>query len=103
MDAWDGYAASRDRITGGWVDAGVRNPVVLTGDVHAHWAADVRERYDDPTSPAVATELVSSSITTGGDGSDSLDDIAAMLAENPHLRFFNNRRGYVRTRSPPTS
>ncbi len=50
MDAWDGYVASRDRITRGWVDARVRNPVVLTGDVHAHWASDLKLNYDDPTS-----------------------------------------------------
>lgn len=25
----------------------------------------------------------------------------AVLAENPHIRFFNNRRGYVRTRVTP--
>ena len=46
----------------------------------------------------VATELVTTSITSGGDGSDSRDDTAAVLAENPHIRYFNNRRGYVRTR-----
>ena len=40
-DAWDGYAANRDRIVGGLVHSPVRNAVVLTGDVHAHWAAEV--------------------------------------------------------------
>ena len=40
--------ASRRRITQGWVDAGVRNPVVLTGDVHAHWASDLYLDYADP-------------------------------------------------------
>ena len=57
-DAWDGYAANRDRIVRGLVDSPVRNAVVLTGDVHSHWAAEVRERFDDPSSPVVATELV---------------------------------------------
>ncbi|MGH3449913.1 MAG: alkaline phosphatase D family protein, partial [Haloechinothrix sp.] len=33
MDSWDGYKGSQDRIADGWVGAGVRNPVVLTGDV----------------------------------------------------------------------
>src|SRR5690606_6897240 len=46
QDAWDGYVASRERITRGWVDAGVRNAVVLTGDVHAHWAGDLKLDYD---------------------------------------------------------
>ncbi|SDS55525.1 alkaline phosphatase D [Microlunatus soli] len=98
MDAWDGYAASRDRITKAWVDAKVRNPVVLTGDVHAHWASDLKLDYDDPDSPTVGSELVCSSITSGGDGADSASGAHPWLAWNPHLRFQNNLRGYVRTK-----
>ncbi|MEU4691994.1 alkaline phosphatase D family protein [Actinoplanes sp. NPDC023714] len=97
MDSWDGYQASRDRITRGWVDAGVRNPVVLTGDVHAHWADELKLDYDDPTSKTVGTELVCSSITSGGDGADVPAGTHPWAAWNPHLRFYNNQRGYVRT------
>lgn len=74
---------------------------MLTGDIHSHWVAEVRERFNDPSSVPVGTELVSSSITSGGDGSDTDPHIAAILAENTHIRFFNNRRGYVRTRITP--
>ncbi|MFC0625397.1 alkaline phosphatase D family protein [Kribbella deserti] len=98
MDSWDGYVASRDRITRGWVDAGVRNPVVLTGDVHAHWASDLKLDYDDPTSRTVGSELVCSSITSGGNGSDSATGSHPWLKFNPHLRFQNNLRGYVNTK-----
>jgi alkaline phosphatase D len=101
MDAWDGYLASRDRITRGWVEAGVRNPVVLTGDVHAHWAADLKLDYDDPSSPTVGSELVCSSITSGGDGADSAARSHPCMAYNPHLRFYNDLRGYVRTTITP--
>ncbi|MGH4024194.1 MAG: alkaline phosphatase D family protein, partial [Pseudonocardiaceae bacterium] len=100
-DAWDGYTANRDRIIAGLRGSPVRNAVVLTGDVHAHWAAEVHERFDDPSSAAVGTELVATSITSGGDGSETRPETAAILAENPHLRFFNSRRGYVRTRITP--
>jgi alkaline phosphatase D len=100
-DAWDGYAANRDRIVAGLVHSPVRNAVVLTGDVHSHWAAEVRARFDDPASPVVATELVTTSISSGGDGSDTRDGMAAVLAENPHIRYFNNHRGYVRARITP--
>jgi alkaline phosphatase D len=55
------------------------------------WAAEEHERFDHPSS-VVATELVATSISSGGDGADSRDDIAAVLAENPHIRYFNNRR-----------
>jgi alkaline phosphatase D len=98
MDSWDGYAASRDRITRGWVDAGVRNPVVLTGDVHAHWADELKLDWTDPTSRTVGTELVCSSITSTGDGADVVPGTHPWAAWNPHLRFYNNQRGYVRTR-----
>lgn len=101
MDAWDGYAASRERITRGWVDAGVRNPVVLTGDVHAHWASDLKLDYDDPDAATVGSELVCSSITSGGSGEDSASGSHPWLGWNPHLRFQNNLRGYVRTTITP--
>ncbi|MGH3656628.1 MAG: alkaline phosphatase D family protein [Micromonosporaceae bacterium] len=101
MDAWDGYVASRNRITQGWVDAGARNPVVLTGDVHAHWASDLKLDYDDPTSRTVGAELVCSSITSGGNGSDAPSDSHPWLTHNPHLRFYNNQRGYVMTTITP--
>ncbi|MGK5553597.1 alkaline phosphatase D family protein [Actinomadura kijaniata] len=98
MDSWDGYVASRDRITRGWVEAGVRNAVVLTGDVHAHWASDLKENYDDPTSRTVGAELVCTSVTSGGDGADSDPAAQPFLKINPHLKFYNNQRGYVLTR-----
>ncbi|AOS65741.1 alkaline phosphatase D [Actinoalloteichus hymeniacidonis] len=98
MDAWDGYAASRDRVTQGWVDAGVRNAVVLTGDVHTHWANEVKLDYNDPDSRSVGTELVCSSITSGGDGADSDPNDNESVQLNPHIKFFNGQRGYVRTR-----
>jgi alkaline phosphatase D len=98
QDAWDGYVASRDRITRGWLAAGVRNPIVLTGDVHAHWASDLKLDYDDPTSRTVGAELVCSSITSGGNGVDSDPATHPFLKINPHLRFYNNQRGYVLTK-----
>ncbi|WP_127499126.1 alkaline phosphatase D family protein [Actinoplanes solisilvae] len=98
MDAWDGYVASRTRITRGWVDAKVRNPVVLTGDVHAHWANELKLDYTDPTSPTVGAELVCSSITSNGDGADVPASAHPWAAWNPHLKFYNGQRGYVRTR-----
>ncbi|MGH3741983.1 MAG: alkaline phosphatase D family protein [Micromonosporaceae bacterium] len=101
MDSWDGYVASRDRITRGWVDAGVRNTVVLTGDVHSHWASELKLDYDDPTSRTVGAELVCSSITSGGNGEDSPSESHPWFPNNPHLRFFNNQRGYVTTRITP--
>ncbi|GGK19605.1 alkaline phosphatase [Pilimelia terevasa] len=95
QDAWDGYLGSRDRITRGWVAAGVRNPVVLTGDVHAHWAGDLVLDYADPAAPAVGAEIVCSSVASGGDGHDGDPAGHPFMAQNPHLRFYNNQRGFV--------
>jgi alkaline phosphatase D len=98
-DAWDGYRAGRNRITQGWVDRGVRNPVVLTGDVHRHWANNLRLNYFDQSSPYVGAELVTSSITSGGDGADSTPP---GMSNNPHLNYIGNHRGYVRVTANAT-
>ena len=101
MDAWDGYPASRARVTQSWVDAGVRNPVVLTGDVHAHWASEIYADPFDPASGIVGSELVSSSISSGGDGYDEPTGTHPWAAWNPNLRFWTNLRGYVSTTITP--
>jgi alkaline phosphatase D len=93
MDAWDGYRANRDRIAAALGTA--RNGVVLTGDVHRHWAAEVKANADQPDSPGAGVELVTTSITSTGDGDESTN--STVLGENPHLKFLKNRRGYVRT------
>ncbi|WP_240519199.1 alkaline phosphatase D family protein [Amycolatopsis antarctica] len=96
MDAWDGYVASQDRIAAALGGPRVRNGVVLTGDVHRHWAAEIPRDYADLSAGNVATELVTTSITSGGDGDD--DPNRAALDENPHIKYHKNRRGYVRTK-----
>ncbi|MER6950359.1 alkaline phosphatase D family protein [Nonomuraea sp. NPDC000554] len=98
QNTWDGYLASRQRVTRGWIDAGVRNAVMLTGSAHAHWAADLKLDYLDPNSPAVGAELVTSSITSRGDGLDVDPRAVPLLVSNPHLRFYNDQRGYVMAR-----
>jgi alkaline phosphatase D len=100
MDTWDGYRASRSRIQQGWLQRGVRNPVVLTGDVHRAWANDLKADYADPNSATIGTELVCTSISSDGDGSGST--AVPDAATNPHLRFHCDRRGYVRTTIGPT-
>ncbi|TCC65399.1 alkaline phosphatase [Kribbella pittospori] len=100
MDSWDGYRASRARIQQGWVDRGTRNPVVLTGDVHRAWANDLKADYTNANSATIGTELVTSSVTSSGDGdgSTTVPDVGT----NPWLKFYNNRRGYVRATLSPT-
>ncbi|MFT7838460.1 alkaline phosphatase D family protein [Saccharothrix sp. BKS2] len=98
MDSWDGYTANRDRLQRGWDSAGLRNTVVLTGDVHRSWAADLLLDYD-ARDRVIGTELVTTSITSGGDGNAADNGLSAL---NPHVRFYKNLRGYVRTRTTST-
>ncbi|MBE1492799.1 alkaline phosphatase D family protein [Plantactinospora soyae] len=95
MDSWDGYRASRSRVQQGWTQRAVRNPVVLTGDVHQAWANNLKADYANPASATIGTELVCTSISSGGNG--SADTAIPNGSVNPHIRFFSNRRGYVRT------
>ena len=103
LDAWDGYPAARSRLIGSWVDAGVRNPIVLSGDVHSHWAGDLRRDPADPGSPLVGSELVTTSVTSGGDGYDEADGRHPWFPQNPDLKFWTNLRGYVSTTITPGS
>jgi alkaline phosphatase D len=71
------------------------NPIVLTGDIHNNWVADLHADAANVSSPIVATEFVGTSVATTGDGSDITDAQRAMVSENPWMRFCNNQRGYV--------
>ncbi|WP_029391840.1 alkaline phosphatase D family protein [Streptomyces xiaopingdaonensis] len=95
MDAWDGYPASRSRVLDGAASADVRNLVVLTGDVHVHYAFDLKADFDDPDSRTVGAELVTTSISSGKDGTERPADWETYMAANPHMRFYDGRRGYV--------
>lgn len=95
-DAWDGYFVERNEVRDHLAAAGTSNPVVLTGDVHAGYVCDVKADFDDPSSATVATELVGTSITSTGDGQDQQPGDQVQLEENPHIKFINRKRGYVR-------
>ncbi|MGW9438673.1 alkaline phosphatase D family protein [Streptomyces sp. NPDC055607] len=96
MDSWDGYPASRQRILAGAEAAGVENLMVLTGDVHVSYGLDLKADFRDPASRTVGTEIVTTSITSGKDGADRPSNHDTLMRANPHLRFFNGRRGYVK-------
>jgi alkaline phosphatase D len=95
MDTWDGYPGARARLLEAFASGGVSNPVVLTGDIHSSWVNDLVADFDDPGSRVVATELVGTSITSGGDGRDVFPGFEDTQRWNPHIRFYHGRRGYV--------
>ncbi|MCH0563039.1 MULTISPECIES: alkaline phosphatase [unclassified Streptomyces] len=96
MDAWDGYPASRRRVMDAARAAGLDNWLVLSGDVHVGYAFDLKEDFDDPGSRTVGTELTCTSIASGRDGSVRPDNWDTLMTANPHMRFYNGKRGYVR-------
>lgn len=95
MDAWTGYANERMRLVH-FLGERIKNPVVLTGDVHANYVNELRVDDRKLETPVVATEFIGTSISTSGDGGDGGKEHEAMLTENPFVKFHNHQRGYVR-------
>ncbi|UNO42383.1 alkaline phosphatase D family protein [Streptomyces sp. MST-110588] len=95
MDAWDGYPASRARVLAGARAAGADNLVVLTGDVHVHYAMDIKRDFREEKSAVAGVEFVTTSIASGKDGADRPANWGKLMAANPHMKFYNGRRGYV--------
>jgi len=96
MDQWPGYEVPRRRLMQFLQDHKIKNPIVLTGDIHTNWVNDLKIDFDDATAPTVASEFVCTSISSGGNGADNRQASATVLAENPFVRFHNSERGYVR-------
>jgi alkaline phosphatase D len=93
-DGWDGYPAARSRLLGSAMERHAANLVVLGGDVHANYVADLKLDFDDPKSPIIATEFCGTSITSEGLAQAR---IAAALPFNPHIRFGRSgEHGYMR-------
>ncbi len=95
-DQWDGFLAERKEVLSYAQRAGLEDLVVITGDRHQNYALELKRDYENPASATVGTEFVGTSITSGGDGADMTEQGQQFLAANPHLKFFNSQRGYVR-------
>ncbi|MEO0974860.1 MAG: alkaline phosphatase D family protein, partial [Pseudomonadota bacterium] len=94
-DAWDGYQVMRQRLQNFLASEQPSNPIVLSGDIHSAWAADIKADFADPNSATVATEFVCTGITSG------FIELLAPLVEltlannNRHIRYFEGtQRGY---------
>ena len=51
--------------------------------------------YADPRSETIGVELTNSSISASGDGTDVAVDWETTRADNPHIKYHGNRRGYI--------
>ncbi|MEW6269814.1 MAG: alkaline phosphatase D family protein [Thermodesulfobacteriota bacterium] len=99
-DGWDGYQPTRTRLLDVVRGEGIRNLVVLTGDVHSSWAMDVT---DDPNEPAaydpetgrgsLGVEVVAPGVSSTF-VAEGFEDV--ILPQNPHVKYGDTRRqGYV--------
>ncbi|OGA66426.1 MAG: hypothetical protein A3F77_05975 [Betaproteobacteria bacterium RIFCSPLOWO2_12_FULL_67_28] len=99
-DGWDGYPVARKRLLEFLAAKKTPNPVVIGGDTHTFYVADLKPDFDQPRSPTVASEFVGSSISSRS--SWTPERVAQMLADNPHIKFADNgHRGYVRVEVTP--
>jgi alkaline phosphatase D len=110
-DQWDGYQPARDRIYSAikGTDGGpkVSNVVVLTGDIHSAWAADLTQDPNNPDTstggynPAtgegsVAVEFVGTSVTSPGVDDPGNGIAGYLMGQNPHFKHIDlNHRGYM--------
>jgi len=100
-DDWNGYPEARARLLRQIEKNRVSNPVILSGDMHSFWTNDLRPDFSNPDSAVVATEFITTSITSGSPPQDSY---AKHLPFNPHVRFFESRkRGYASVDLTPDS
>jgi alkaline phosphatase D len=96
MDTWTGYPAARRRLLDAVAERARHRTVVLTGDIHSHWVNELHADLRPREGAGVAAEFVTSSISSGGDGSERWPAVTdAALAAQPHLRWHSARRGYV--------
>lgn len=93
-DVWDGYPAARQRILDTLANANVGNPIVLDGDIHAFQIANINRQANDLSTPIIASEFTTDSVTSGGVSQARLD-INRQL--NPNLLYnYSGERGYLR-------
>jgi len=74
----------------------VANPVVISGDVHSFFSADLKRDFQLPTSvdnPVIATEFCGTSVTSNSRSQARTDQY---VAQNPHIKYGRSDcRGYV--------
>lgn len=92
-DGWDGYAPTRERVLDMVERRKPQNFVSLGGDMHSWWVGDLKPRFNDPNSPVIGSEFVTTSITAH---SYAYGRFSRMLPDNPHIKFFDDRqRGHT--------
>jgi alkaline phosphatase D len=97
LDAWSGYPTARGRLLQALSSSNARNPVVLTGDFHSSWVADLKLDSFSTTDPVLGTEFVGPAISTGPPGATPLAGLLPGIDETHHHVQFReiDSNGYV--------
>jgi alkaline phosphatase D len=103
MDKWDGYVAARERLYARLKETKAPNPIVLSGDVHLHYGADLKIDFANPKSETVGVEFTNTSISSGGDGAEVTATWERIRGDNPHIKYHSARRGYIACTATPAT
>lgn len=102
LDQWDGYPVERSLLFKTLSEAGVKNFVTITGDLHTFIAGYQRVNFDSPADPPIGVEFVVGSTTssnfaeqsqtpTPGTPSVPIEVLTQVLrGSNPHIQYFNS-------------
>ena len=96
MDKWDGAVVARDRLFAAVAQSRLSNLIVVDGDVHFNCAGELKQDFADEKSASLGVEFVTTSISSLGDGYDTNPRHTALMQQDPHIKFYNGQRGYVR-------
>jgi alkaline phosphatase D len=92
-DNWDGYPGARQRLLDTISQLRLANTMIIGGDIHQNWVADVHQNPYDVRSPLLASEFCGTSISAG----NNRPQLAAerIASANPHCLLANTeKRGY---------
>ncbi|KAF7185520.1 Alkaline phosphatase D [Pseudocercospora fuligena] len=103
-DAWDGYMANKNRTLKTLYDNNIGNNIVMAGDTHANWVADLvwleEKQYNSETgSGALGVEFAGTAVSsTSSFGANTTlwecnNQSRALIADNPELQW---QEGYYR-------
>ncbi|MEV5541958.1 alkaline phosphatase D family protein [Saccharopolyspora shandongensis] len=87
--SWDGYPANRARVLDQVTRSAARNPVVLSGDWHTHFALDV----NDSSGRTVMPEFMVTAMGSNPGFTAAFSGPA--VPHNANVRFYEESRGYL--------
>ena len=95
-DGWDGYPAARLRLMEDLQKHKPSNPIVISGDVHTFYAANLKRDFYNKASasnPVLATEFCGTSVTSSSRPQERTDQY---VAQNPHIKYGrSDKRGFM--------